>query len=122
MKTKQRVALTRARRACKLFQGRATKQGAYHSLCRDATILFGAWEFDPTAIENPFPNGDGVVSIWQGREDKIVRVEAQRYVAEKLPWVRYHEHPEGGHLFMCADGLGDKIVRELLLGEEPRVL
>ncbi|KAF2953412.1 hypothetical protein DAI22_01g407000 [Oryza sativa Japonica Group] len=114
--------LAEIQRTGQLDRGRATKQGAYHSLCRDATILFGAWEFDPTAIENPFPNGDGVVSIWQGREDKIVRVEAQRYVAEKLPWVRYHEHPEGGHLFMCADGLGDKIVRELLLGEEPRDL
>ncbi|XP_006645052.1 uncharacterized protein LOC102722165 isoform X2 [Oryza brachyantha] len=103
-------------------RGKATQQGAYHSLCRDATILFGAWEFEPTAMEDPFPNGEGVVSIWQGREDKIVRVEVQRYVAEKLPWVRYHEHPEGGHLFMGADGVGDMVIRELLLGEEPRDL
>uniref|UniRef100_A0A0D9V810 AB hydrolase-1 domain-containing protein n=1 Tax=Leersia perrieri TaxID=77586 RepID=A0A0D9V810_9ORYZ len=101
---------------------KATKQGAYHSLCRDVTILFGAWVFDPTMIKNPFPNGEGVVSIWQGREDKIVRVEVQRYVADKLPWVRYHEIPEGGHLFICANEVGDKIIRELLNGEEPQGL
>ncbi|KAG8054675.1 hypothetical protein GUJ93_ZPchr0001g31290 [Zizania palustris] len=101
---------------------KATQQGTYDSLCRDATILFGAWEFNPTAMKNPFPDGDGVVSIWQGREDRIVRVEVQRFVAEKLPWVRYHEHPEGGHLFVCVDGLGDKVIRELLLGEEPQAL
>lgn len=101
-------------------QGKATHQGIYESLCRDATILFSTWEFDPTKIKNPFPNGEGVVSIWQGYEDKIVRVEVQRYVAQKLPWIRYREHPEGGHLFTCMDGMGNKIVRELLLGEEPR--
>ncbi|EEE55705.1 hypothetical protein OsJ_04141 [Oryza sativa Japonica Group] len=49
--------LAEIQRTGQLDRGRATKQGAYHSLCRDATILFGAWEFDPTAIENPFPNG-----------------------------------------------------------------
>jgi hypothetical protein len=56
------------------------------------------------------------VSIWQGREDRIVQVEIQRHVARKLPWVRYHEHPEAGHLLPDMDGVGDEIVRELLLG------
>uniref|UniRef100_A0A0A9H0T2 Uncharacterized protein n=1 Tax=Arundo donax TaxID=35708 RepID=A0A0A9H0T2_ARUDO len=43
---------------------KAAQQGPYESLCRDATILFGTWEFDPTKIKNPFPDGEGVVSIW----------------------------------------------------------
>ncbi|GJN17099.1 hypothetical protein PR202_gb04139 [Eleusine coracana subsp. coracana] len=95
---------------------KATQQGTYESLCRDVTILFGNWEFDPTKIKNPFPNGEGVVSIWQGYEDKIVQVEIQRYVAQQLPWVRYHEHREAGHALPNKDGVGDDIIRELLLG------
>uniref|UniRef100_A0A0D9V812 AB hydrolase-1 domain-containing protein n=1 Tax=Leersia perrieri TaxID=77586 RepID=A0A0D9V812_9ORYZ len=101
---------------------KATQQGVYHSLCRDAMILFCSWEFDPTVIKNPFPNGEGVISIWQGHEDKIVRVEVQRYMAKKLPWVRYHEHPDGGHLFVFVDGFGDMVIRELLLSESPKGL
>ncbi|XP_062226705.1 uncharacterized protein LOC133924946 isoform X2 [Phragmites australis] len=101
---------------------KATQQGTYESLCRDLTILFGTWEFDPTKIKNPFPDGEGVVSIWQGYEDKIVRVEIQRYVAQKLPWIRYHEHPVAGHALPNMDGVGDEIIRELLLGETPRGL
>ncbi|KAK8454092.1 hypothetical protein SEVIR_5G394400v4 [Setaria viridis] len=98
---------------------KTTQQGTYESLCRDATTLFGTWEFDPTEVKNPFPDGEGVVSIWQGYKDRIVQVEIQRYVARKLPWVRYHEHPEAGHLLPDMDGVGDEIVRELLLGGAP---
>jgi hypothetical protein len=98
-------------------KAKATQQGTYESLCRDATILFGTWEFDPTEIKNPFPDGEGVVSIWQGYQDKIVQVEIQRHVAQKLPWVRYHEHPEAGHALPDMDGVGDKIIWELLLGD-----
>jgi hypothetical protein len=102
------------------LQAKATQQGTYVSLCRDVTIVFSNWEFDPTKIKNPFPNGEGVVSIWQGYEDKIVRVEIQRYLARKLPWVRYHEHPEAGHALPNMDAVGDDIIRELLLGAAPR--
>jgi hypothetical protein len=44
-------------------------------------------------------------------------VEIQRHVAQKLPWVRYHEHPEAGHALPDMDGVGDKIIWELLLGD-----
>ncbi|KAJ1286308.1 hypothetical protein BS78_03G343700 [Paspalum vaginatum] len=98
---------------------KATQQGIYESLCRDVTILFGTWEFDPTEIKNPFPDGEGVVSIWQGYEDKIVQVEIQRHVAQKLPWVRYHEHPDAGHALSYMDGVWDEIIRELLLRYAP---
>ena len=45
-----------------------------------------------------------------------MQVEIQRHVARRLPWVRYHEHPEAGHALPDMDGVGDEIVRELLLG------
>jgi hypothetical protein len=35
----------------------------------------------------------------------------------KLPWVRYHEHPEAGHALPDMDEVGDKIIWELLLGD-----
>nr|CAB3478911.1 unnamed protein product [Digitaria exilis] len=110
------------RESGQLDPSKATQQGIYESLCRDVTILFSTWEFDPTEIKNPFPGGDGVVSIWQGYEDKMVQVEVQRHVARKLPWVRYHEHPEAGHALSDMDGVGDEIIRELLLGEALRGL
>ncbi|KAL6616409.1 hypothetical protein ACP70R_038679 [Stipagrostis hirtigluma subsp. patula] len=108
----------RERASGQVDPAKATQQGTYDSLCRDVTILFGTWDFDPTETKNPLPDGEGVVSMWQGREDKIVRVEIQRYVAQKLPWVRYHEHPEAGHTLPDMDGVGDEIIRELLLGGE----
>jgi hypothetical protein len=99
---------------------KARQQGTYESMCQDVMILLGNWELDPTKIKNPFPDGQGVVSIWQGYEDKVARVEIQRYLTQKLPWMRYHEHPESGHTFLNWDGVGDDIIRELLLGEAPR--
>lgn len=103
---------------CFFFQAKATQQGIYESLCRDVTILFGTWEFDRTEIKNPFPGGEGVVSIWQGYEPGQYRAGGD--AARKLPWVRYHEHPEAGHALPdMDDGVGDEIVRKLLLGEPP---
>lgn len=100
------------------FQSKARQQGVFESLYRDLIVLFGDWEFDPTEIKNPFPNNEGSVHLWQGYEDRIVQVELQRHVAEKLPWIRYHENPEGGHLYTYADDWGDKVLKELLLRQE----
>ncbi|KAM0053519.1 putative alpha/Beta hydrolase [Helianthus debilis subsp. tardiflorus] len=44
------------------------QQGEYESLHHDLNIGFGTWEFDPTEIENPFPENEGSVHIWQGDE------------------------------------------------------
>lgn len=70
-------------------------------------------------ISNPFCKNEGTVDIWQGYEDRFVPVELQRYIAQKLPWIRYHENQNGGHMFASIDGWGDKILKALLLGEEP---
>jgi pimeloyl-ACP methyl ester carboxylesterase len=80
--------------------------------------MFGNWEFDPMNISNPFPQNEGYVHLWQGYHDRLVRVELQRFLSEKLPWIRYHEVSDGGHMFIFSDGFADKIVKLLLLGEE----
>nr|KJB15068.1 hypothetical protein B456_002G158600 [Gossypium raimondii] len=94
------------------------QQGEYESLHRDLIVGFGAWEFSPLELDNPFPNNEGSVHVWHGDEDRFVPVMLQRYIAEQLPWIRYHELPGAGHLFMVADGMWDNIVKTLLVGEK----
>lgn len=82
-------------------------------------MAFGEWEFDPANLRNPFPRNESSVHIWQGCEDKVVPVQLQRHVSGKLPWIQYHEVPDGGHLIIHYKGLFDTILRALLLGEDP---
>ncbi|KAJ0810943.1 putative alpha/beta hydrolase-1 [Helianthus annuus] len=93
------------------------QQGEYESLHRDLNIGFGTWEFDPTEIENPFPENEGSVHIWQGDEDILVPVTMQRYIAQQLPWINYHELTGAGHMFHYAEGNNDAILKALLLGQ-----
>ncbi|KAL4592234.1 hypothetical protein LXL04_005222 [Taraxacum kok-saghyz] len=91
------------------------QQGDFESLHRDLNIGFGKWDFDPMDIKNPFPNNNGSVHIWQGDEDLIVPVTPQRYIANQLPWVKYHELTGIGHLLAFADGVIDSILKELFI-------
>lgn len=100
------------------LQGKALQQGDFESLHRDMMVFFCTWEFDPMDLNNPFPNNEGSVHIWQGYEDRLVPTILQRYIAKRLPWIKYHEIPDGGHLLAHADGMSDNIIRSLLLGEE----
>ena len=102
------------------YKRKTRQQGIHESLYRDVMVVFSNWEFDPTHIENPFPNNEGSVHLWAGREDTLCQVEIQRYIAKKLPWIKYHEIPNGGHLFDAVDGMKDKIIKAILLGEEPQ--
>ncbi|XP_030957406.1 uncharacterized protein LOC115979493 isoform X1 [Quercus lobata] len=95
------------------------QQGVYESLHRDMMVHFGNWEFDPMELKNPFPDNEASVHLWHGHEDKLVPYELQRYVAKKLPWIRYHEVSDGGHLMIHESSLCVAMFRELLLGEEP---
>ncbi|KAK7277189.1 hypothetical protein RIF29_18340 [Crotalaria pallida] len=69
------------------------------SICRDANVGFGTWDFDPLDLDNPFPNNEGHVHLWQGDDDQLVPAMLQRYIAQKLSWIQYHEVPGAGHLF-----------------------
>ena len=80
-------------------------------------IGFGTWEFSPLDIENPFQKNEGSVHIWQGDEDVLVPATLQRYIAQKLPWIHYHELPGAGHMFPYVDGISDTIIIESLLGK-----
>lgn len=98
-------------------KGQERQQGEYESIHRDLNIGFGNWEFDPTEIENPFPNNKGSVHIWMGDEDILVPVELQRFIAQQHPWINYHEIKGAGHMFAFADGISDNILKTLLLGK-----
>ncbi|KAI3512198.1 hypothetical protein L1887_19461 [Cichorium endivia] len=100
-----------------VFQGQVRQQGEYESIHRDMNIGFGTWEFDPMEIENPFPNNEGDVHMWMGDEDIFVPVTLQRYIAQQLPWIKYHEVKGAGHLFPYADGISDAILKALLDGQ-----
>ncbi|GMI79949.1 hypothetical protein like AT2G36290 [Hibiscus trionum] len=94
------------------------QQGEYESLHRDLIIGFETWEFSPMDLDNPFPNNEGSVHLWHGDEDMLVPVSLQRYIAQKLPWIQYHELPGAGHMFPHAPGMSDNIVKALLVGEK----
>jgi pimeloyl-ACP methyl ester carboxylesterase len=95
------------------------QQGIQESLNRDLIVHFGNWEFDPMKLKNPFPNNEASVYLWHGHEDKLVPYELQRYVVKKLPWIRYHEVPDGGHLMIHESSLCEAMFKEMLLGKEP---
>ena len=78
-------------------------------------VGYANWEFDPTDLQNPFPNNEGSVHIWQGLEDKIIPYSLNRYLSQKLPWIRYHEVPDAGHLLAFKRNFCEAIIRDLLL-------
>lgn len=93
----------------------------FDSIRRDFIVAFGKWDFDPLVMENPFPESgrESPVHIWQGFEDKVVPVELQRYVSKNLPWIHYHEVPDGGHLLVYDSAVCEAILRSLCLGDDP---
>lgn len=94
------------------------RRRVFETLRSDFKVGFGKWEFDPMDLSDPFPKGESAVHIWQGHEDKVVPFQLQRFVSGKLPWIKYHEVPDGGHLLVHYTGICDAIVNALLLGEE----
>lgn len=102
-----------------LSQEKLRQRRVFDSLRQDFMAAFGDWGFDPLALSNPFLKNESSVHIWQGYEDKVVPPYLQRFVSQKLPWIRYHEVRDGGHLIVHYDGLFEAILRSLLLGEDP---
>ncbi|XP_019153142.1 PREDICTED: uncharacterized protein LOC109149675 [Ipomoea nil] len=99
------------------YMAQVRQQGEFESLHRDLIVGFGTWEFGPTDLKNPFPNGEGSVHVWHGEEDRLVPVAVQRYITLQLPWIHYHELQGAGHMFPDADGMADRIIKSLLIGE-----
>ncbi|XP_042043150.1 uncharacterized protein LOC121788566 [Salvia splendens] len=90
-----------------------TQQGVYESLHRDMIVAFGAWEFDPMEIDDPFPGGEGSVHMWQGDQDGLVPVTLQRYIAKRLHWIKYHEMQNTGHMFLALKSAQDEVLEAL---------
>ncbi|KAL8057817.1 hypothetical protein ABFX02_04G208300 [Erythranthe guttata] len=101
-----------------LNQNKIRDRTVFNSLRRDFIVAFGKWDFDPLDLQDPYPKQESMVHIWQGYEDKVVPFQLQRYVSEKLPWIRYHEVPDGGHLLVYDTAVCEAILRSLLLGED----
>ncbi|KAI4383742.1 hypothetical protein MLD38_009546 [Melastoma candidum] len=97
-----------------LRRDKVTQQGVYPSIHQDFITAYSRWGFGPLELENPFQNHEGSVHIWQGYEDKIIPYEVNRYIADKLPWIRYHEVPDGGHLFMYERDFCVRLIRSLV--------
>jgi pimeloyl-ACP methyl ester carboxylesterase len=100
------------------LQAQVKQQGELESIHRDLMVGFGSWKFSPVDLENPFPNNEGSVHVWQGDDDKLVPVMLQRYITKKLSWIQYHELPGAGHLFPLAVGMSEAITKALLLGHK----
>ncbi|KAL8245129.1 hypothetical protein R6Q59_011387 [Mikania micrantha] len=97
-----------------LVKSQPRLQGEPESIHRDLNIGFGKWEFDPIDILNPFDeNNDAPVHLWMGDEDMIVPVTLQRYIVQKLRWIKYHELTGHGHAFSFADGMSETILKAL---------
>ncbi|CAN6692134.1 unnamed protein product [Malus baccata var. baccata] len=99
-----------------LGQEKITQQGEHESLFRDILAGYGKWEFDPLDLSNPFPDNEGSVHIWQGYEDRIIPYKLNRHIAEKLPWIHYHEVPDFGHFLMFDKNQCEAVLKALLLG------
>ncbi|CAK9877814.1 unnamed protein product [Sphagnum jensenii] len=97
-----------------------TQQGKFESLYRDVIIMFSNWEFEPADLKNPFEKSSKTVHIWQGTDDYLVPFHIQRYIAKRLPWVRYHELDGYGHVLHYIPGLVDQVLQELLADDEHR--
>ncbi|XP_015898803.3 uncharacterized protein LOC107432222 isoform X1 [Ziziphus jujuba] len=102
----------------KTHAGQIRQQGEFESVHRDLIVGFGTWEFSPLELENPFPNNEGSVHLWHGDEDRLVPVTLQRYIAQQLPWIHYHELPGAGHLFPFFKAFADTVIKELLIKKE----
>ncbi|KAK9726996.1 hypothetical protein RND81_05G251000 [Saponaria officinalis] len=100
----------------KVGQEKVRQQGVHESLHRDIMAGYANWGFSPLDLNNPFPDDKGAVHIWQGCEDKIIPFEMNRYIAEKLPWIKYHEIPDGGHVFLYEQSMCDSIIKAFVLG------
>ncbi|XWS71473.1 hypothetical protein CRYUN_Cryun03dG0140900 [Craigia yunnanensis] len=111
-------ALKKTERFSMLTKESLRERCVFDNLRNDFLVCYGDWDFDPMELSNPFPPNESCIHIWQGYEDKIIPFELQRCISRKLPWIQYHEVPDGGHLLVHYNGLCEAILRAMLLGEK----
>ncbi|XP_038719161.1 uncharacterized protein LOC120012011 [Tripterygium wilfordii] len=109
--------------APKIIRGRThvaqvKQQGVHESIIRNVKFSFRSWEFDPMDLQNPFPSNEGSVHVWQGDEDGVVSVALHLYIAQRLPWIHYHEVSGSGHLLLYVDGVCDALIKAMLTGHK----
>uniref|UniRef100_A0A7N0USW7 AB hydrolase-1 domain-containing protein n=1 Tax=Kalanchoe fedtschenkoi TaxID=63787 RepID=A0A7N0USW7_KALFE len=95
-------------------QEKVNQQGDFESFYRDMIVGFSNWEFSPLNLTNPFPENKGSVHIWQGYDDRAIPYEINRYIVEKLPWIQYHEVPDGGHMIFFDSDLCEDMLKSLV--------
>ncbi|CAK9311821.1 unnamed protein product [Citrullus colocynthis] len=98
------------------FYDKIRQQGEYECLHRDMLVAFGKWEFHPLELTNPFTENKGRVHMWQGSADRVIPIEFNRFIAQRLPWIQYHEVPNAGHLIVHEAQSFKAIIRALLAG------
>ncbi|XP_050892131.1 uncharacterized protein LOC127097678 isoform X2 [Lathyrus oleraceus] len=91
------------------------QQGEHESICRDAMVGFGTWDFSPLDLDNPFPDNATQVHLWQGTDDRLIDVTLQRYIVKKLPWIQYHELAGAGHMFPYIEEVSAAIIKTQLM-------
>ncbi|CAN7060762.1 unnamed protein product [Brassica rapa subsp. trilocularis] len=90
------------------------ERSVFDTLKDDFLAGFGQWDFDPSDVRM---SGENSVHIWHGKEDKVVPFQLHRCILKKLPWIKYHEIPHGGHLIVHYD-----VVRPIALARTFRIL
>ncbi|VVB14779.1 unnamed protein product [Arabis nemorensis] len=101
-----------------LTKNKLRERNVFDTLRDDFLAGFGQWDFDPADVSI---SGESLVHIWHGNEDKVVPFQLHRCISKKLPWIKYHEIPQGGHLIVHYDGICDAVLRALLLGEDQKM-
>ncbi|CAM8962373.1 unnamed protein product [Rhodiola kirilowii] len=100
------------------YLAQVKQQGIDTSMLNDVNFAFGKWNFSPLDLQNPFPDNNGSVHLWQGDDDLLVPATLVGYIAQQKPWINYHELPGRGHMFPHEDGIINIIIKTLLLGVE----
>ncbi|KAL8136784.1 hypothetical protein V2J09_002785 [Rumex salicifolius] len=99
-------------------ENKLENKSVFENLRGDFMVGYGKWEFDPLKLQNPFTEKDICVQLWAGYEDRVVPVQLQRFMSQKLSWMKLHEVPNGGHFIVHDSQVCESVLRSLLLDEE----
>lgn len=90
---------------CAGWVRRAAEDGLYGWVDDDLAVV-DPWGFDLDSIEVP-------VSVWQGREDRMVPFEHGRWLTDHIPTARPRLFVDDGHISLMTNRL-DEIITDIL--------